>query len=170
MFFRSLFILVLLAPGTGAMAKPWADASVFSMNEAQLKSVFPDLTKVNRPRIAARGLRSQWRLKEMQLAGHTFETVLFAKNGVLQRIEQLWSETADPCLARAVYEDVVADLNATLGPFHASDTGPGEPNDQRSAIWVPEGTDLIVYLHEANMQCTVRLVNRPHTTPDASEL
>ena len=170
MFFLSLFILLWLAPVTGAIAKPWADASVFSMNEAQLKSVFPDLKKVNTPRIAARGLRSQWQLKDMQLAGHTFETVLFAKNGVLQRIEHVWSETADPCLARAVYEDVVANLNATLGPFQASDTGHGEPNGQRSAIWVPDGTDLIVYLHEANMQCTVRLVNRPHVTPDASEL
>lgn len=140
------------------------------MKEAQLKTVFPDLRKVNTPRIAARGLRSQWRLKEMQLAGHTFETVLYAKDGVLQRIEHVWSETAAPCLARAVYEDVVADLNSTLGQFQASDTGPGEPNDQRSAIWVPEGTDLIAYLYEANMRCTVRLVNKPHITPDASEL
>ena len=168
--FRSLLILLLLVPGTGAFAKPWVDASVFSMTEAQLKTVFPDLTKIRMPRIAARGLRSQWRLTDMRLAGHTFETVLYAKNGVLQRIEHVWSETAAPCLARAVYEDVVADLNTTLGQSQTSDAGLGEPNDQRSAVWVPDGTDLIAYLHEANMQCTVRLVNRPHIAPDASEL
>ena len=170
LFFRSLFILLLLAPGSGAFAKPWVDASYFSMNEAELKGVFPDLKKVNTPRIAARGLRSKWRLKEMQLAGHTFETVLYARKGVLQRIEHVWSQTGAPCLARAVFEDVVADLNTQIGPLQASDAGPGEPNDQRSAVWVPDGTDLIAYLHEANMHCAVRLVNRPHITPDASEL
>jgi len=170
LFTRTLAILLLLIPGTGAFAKPWVDASVFSMNEAQLKNVFPDLRKVNTPRIAPRGLRSQWRLEGIQVAGHTFETILYAKNGGLQRIEHVWSATGAPCLARAVYEDVVADLNAELGPFQASDTNPGEPNDQRSAVWVPEGTDLIAYLHEANMRCTVRLVNKPHIAPDASEL
>ncbi len=168
--FRSLFILVLLASGSIACAKPWVDASVFSMNEAQLKIVFPDLRKVNTPRIAARGLRSKWRLNETQVAGHRFDTILYAKNGVLQRIEHVWSRAGSPCLARAVFEDVVADLNTQIGQSQASDTGPGEPNDQRSAVWVPDGTDLIAYLHEANMQCAVRLVNRPHIAPDASEL
>ena len=167
---RSLSIFFLLACGSAAFAKPWVDASVFSMNEVQLKSVFPDLRKVNTPRIAARGLRSTWRLNETQVAGHTFDTILYAKNGVLQRIEHVWSRAGSPCLARAVFEDVVADLNAQLGRTQAADTGPGEPNDQRSAVWVPDGTDLIAYLHEANMQCAVRLVNRPHIAPDASQL
>ncbi len=170
MYFRSLLIPILLLTTTSAFAQPWVDASVFSMDETQLKSVFPDLRKVNTPRIAARGLRSQWRLTGMQVAGHSFETVLYAKDGVLQRIEHVWSATGAPCLARAVYEDVVADLNTKLGPFKASDAGPGEPYDQRSAVWVPQGTDLIAYLYEANMRCTVRLVNKPHSTPDASEL
>lgn len=140
------------------------------MAEAQLKTVFPDLKKVNTPRIAARGLRSKWRLDDIQVAGHTFDTVLYAKNGILQRIERVWSQTGSPCLARAVFQDVVAELNAQLGPFVASDTAAGASNDQRSAVWVPDGTDLIAYLHEANMQCAVRLVNRPHLAPDASQL
>lgn len=168
--FRPLFILLLLFPGSSVLAKPWVDASVFSMNEAQLKIVFPDLQKVHTPRIAARGLLSQWSLNSMPIAGHAFEPVLYAKHGILQRIEYVWSATGAPCPARAVFEDVVADMNAKLGQVGASDTGPGEPNDQRSAAWVQQGTDLIAYLHEADMQCSVRLVNKPHIARDATEL
>lgn len=140
------------------------------MNEAQLRTFFPNLQDVKSPRIAARGLRSRWTLDGERIGGHPFKTVLYAKNGALQRIEHVWSEAGAPCLARAVFEDVVASLSATLGRTDAFDTGNGSSIDQRSAVWVTEGTDLIAYLHEVDMQCTVRLINRPHIARDASEL
>lgn len=161
---------ICIGYGPFVLSKPWVEAPVFSMNEAQLKTVFPSLQKVTAPRIGARGVRSQWSNGNTLFAGHLFETVFYAKSSVLKRIEHIWSVKAAPCLARAVFDDVVSELNSALGRSNTFDAGFGEKSGQRSAIWFAGGTDLIAYLQDADMQCTVRLVNKPHITKDASEL
>ncbi len=170
MLFRFLFFALLMGYGPFVLSKPWVEAPVFSMNEAELKTVFPSLQRVTAPQIGARGVRSQWSNGNALFAGHLFETVLYAKSGVLKRIEHIWSVKAAPCLARAVFDDVVSELNSTLGRSHANASRFGGKTGQRSAIWLAGGTDLIAYLQETDMQCTVRLVNKPHITKDASEL
>jgi hypothetical protein len=168
--FRVLLFTLLLGYGPLVLSKPWVDAPVFLMNEAQLKAVFPGLHRASAPRMGARGVRSQWSSGNALVAGHPFETVLYAKSGVLRRIEHIWSVKAAPCLARAVFDDVVSELNSALGRSNATDAGFGEKTGQQSAIWLVGGTDLIAYLHETDMQCTVRLVNKPHSIKDVSEL
>lgn len=170
MVFRVLLCIFLSGYGALALSKPWVEAPVFSMNEAELKTVFPGLQRVTVSRMGARGVRSQWSNGNALVAGHSFETILYAKSGVLKRIEHIWSVTAAPCLARAVFDDVVSELNSALGRSHANAAGFGGKTGQRSAIWLAGGTDLIAYLQETDMQCTVRLVNKPHSIKDASEL
>lgn len=152
---------LLLLPCAIAQATPWADASVFSMNEAQLLSVYPELQKITNPKIRARGVRGQWKLPDVRVGGHLFDSVLYARDGKLQRIEHVWSVIASPCLGRAVYDDVVAALTLKLGRADASNVASQGRAGQRSTVWTVGETYLITYVNLLDYQCSVRLVNKP---------
>ena len=161
---------LLLLQGAEAQAKPWADVSVFSMNESQLRSVYPELQKIASPKIRARGMRGQWKLPDVKVGGHLFDSVLYARDGKLQRIEHVWSVIANPCLGRAVYDDVVAALTSQLGKADASNEAMQGRIGQRSTVWTVGETYLITYVNQLDYQCSVRLVNRPKLPKDGSAL
>lgn len=159
---------LLLLNGTEAQAKPWADASVFSMNESQLRSVYPELKNIDSPKIRAGGVRGQWKLPDVKVGGFIFDSVLFARDGKLQRIEHVWSVISNPCLGRAVYEDVVAALTAQLGKSDASGETVQGKLGQRSTVWTVGETYLIARVNQLDYQCSVRLVNKPRLLTNGS--
>lgn len=172
-FLRALYSIcggLILLQGAGAQLKPWADPSVFSMNESQLRSAYPELKKITTPKIGARGVRGQWTLPDVNVGGHSFDSVLYARDGKIQRIEHVWSGVASPCLGRAIYDDVVAELTSQIGQADASDDAMQGSMGQRSAVWTVGETYLITYVNELDYQCFVRIVNRPKLIKDASAL
>ena len=165
-------LLFLLA--VPVLAGPWVDASVFNADVPQLQRLFPQMQKLTKPRWGPSGLRGLWVLPAVTIAGYPFEPVLFLRDGRLQRIEQSWVSDAYPCLARAVFDDLVQSINARLGNPTATggDVQPGPATDApvKTAFWVADDTDLIAYIEETNMRCSVRLVNRPRQLRNADEL
>ena len=161
---------LLLLQGAAVQATPWADASVFFMNESQLRSVYPELQNIASPKIRARGVLGQWELPDVKVGGHMFDSVLYARDGKLQRIEHVWSVIANPCLGLAVYDDVVAALTAQLGKADASSEAIQGKTGQRSTVWTVGETYLITYVNQLDYQCSVRLVNKPKLRKDGSAL
>ena len=148
----------------------WLNASIFSMNETQLRSAFTSLKSIRSSKIGVGGLRGKWTSFDVEFAGHAFKSVFYVKNGTVKRIEHVWIGLNASCTASGVFDEVVSELNSQLGPFDISDSGFGERSGQRSAVWTPDGTDLIVYLQDSADQCEVRVVNKPRVIKDASEL
>jgi len=177
-FLRALLQSLLLLPALWlaqpAWSGPWVDASLFNADVAQLKQVFPQMQKLAKPRWGPGGSRGLWVLPTATIAGYSFEPVLYLRDGRLQRLEQSWVSDAYPCLARAVFDDVVQSINAWLGnlPTASADNDADAVVAARgkTAIWNAEDTDLIAYIQETNMQCSVRLVNRPRQLKNADTL
>ena len=173
---RLLLLLPLLWLVQPVWSRPWIDASLFNADVAQLRQAFPQMQKLAKPRWGPGGSRGLWVLPTATIAGYSFEPVLYLREGRLQRLEQSWVSDAYPCLARAVFDDVVQSINAWLGsPPTAStddeaDAIATSPVRSKTAIWNAEETDLIAYIQETNMQCSVRLVNRPRQLKNAEAL
>lgn len=166
----SVCIGLLTVHSAAAQTKPWIDASLFSMDESQLRSIYPALQKIAKPKIGARGVRGIWTLPGVTVGGHSFNSIMCARDGKLQRVEHVWSVIANPCLGRAVYDDVVAYLTSQLGKADASDDPFQGRIGQRSTVWTVGETYLITYVNELAYQCSVRLVNKPKLLKDGSAL
>ena len=167
---RRLLAATALLLSWPVVAAPWVDAAVFNTDVTQLTQIFPQMQKLSKPRLGPGGTRGLWYLPATVIAGYSFEPVLFLRDGKLRRIEQTWVSDAYPCLARAVFDDVVQSINARLGGNPAGEEPAQSEAPAGTAMWVVDDTDLIAYLRETNLQCSVRLVNRPRQLKNADEL
>ena len=165
-----LFYLGFAAP---VRAAPWVDAALFGADLSTLQGAFPDMRKLPKPVWGPGGSRGQWSLPASKVAGHGFDAVLFLRNQRLFRLEYSWKSDAHPCLARAVFDDVVQSLSAKLGAPVLSGSAEAQQTEAaagKTAFWVAYDTDLIAYVEDTNMRCNVRLVNRPRALRNADNL
>lgn len=162
--------VVLLCMVLQARGEPLLAATAFGMSEPQLLSTLPDVQRLHRPLPGPGGSRGLWALPRTTVAHHPFETVFYFRNRQLQRIEQTWVSSAQPCDARAVFADVTRDVQTRYGAsvVQGSDTPSTETG--QTALWVAEDTDLLAILQDSSTRCAVRLVNKPRNLKDDSEL
>ena len=164
----------LVCAATTAQAAPWVDASLFGADPATLLQTFPGMRKLPKPQWGPGGSRGLWALPVASVAGYAFEGVVFLRDNRLQRLEYRWHSDAHPCLARAVFEDVVQSVSAKLGaPALSSsiDVADADPSSAgKTAFWVAFDTDFITYMEDTNMRCSVRLVNRARALRNADSL
>ncbi|MFZ3220164.1 MAG: hypothetical protein WA174_09020 [Rhodoferax sp.] len=162
--------VVLLCLVLQARGEPLLAATAFGMSEPQLLSTLPDVQRLHRPLPGPGGSRGLWALPRTTVAQHPFETVFYFRNRQLQRIEQTWVSSAQPCNARAVFADVTRDVQTRYGAsvLQGSDTPSTETG--QTVLWVAEDTDLLAILQDSGTRCAVRLVNKPRNLKDDSEL
>lgn len=162
--------VVLLGMALPAGGEPLLAATAFGMTEPQLLSTLPELQRLHRPLPGPGGSRGLWTLPGTTVAQHPFDTVFYFRNHQLQRIEQTWVSSVQPCNARAVFEDVTREVQARYGAsvVRGSDTLSAETGD--TALWVADDTDLLAIVQDTATRCAVRLVNKPRTLKDDSEL
>lgn len=172
--FRYLLPLVpcvaLLSMALQARGEPLLAATAFGMSEPQLLSTLPDVQRLHRPLPGPGGSRGLWTLPHTTVAQHAFDTVFYFRNRQLQRIEQTWVSSAQPCDARTVFDDVTRDVQARYGAsvVRGNDTIAAETGE--TALWVADDTDLLAIVQDTATRCSVRLVNKPRILKDDSEL
>jgi len=167
-------LLGLVSAIRTAQAAPWVDAALFGADPATLQHTFPDMRKLPKPQWGPGGSRGLWALPVSNFAGYAFEGVVFLRDNHFQRLEYRWHSDAHPCLARAVFDDVVQSFSAKLGApmLSGSLDAPDAdiPGIGKTAFWVAYDTDFIAYVEDTNMRCSVRLVNRPRALRNADSL
>ena len=175
-FQRKLWALVvgsltLVGPALGAAtsAALSVDNALFNADLAQLQQSVPKLQKMAKPIWGPGGLRGLWTAAPVRIAGYAFTPVFYFQSGRVQRLEYRWASDAHPCLAAAVFEDVVRDITNQWGDALNAE-GADQVGPVKSALWVANSTDLIAYIQDTNMRCSVLLVNRPRQLKDAGAL
>ena len=150
------------------------DSSLFDADVAQLQRTVPNLKKVAKPRWGPGGLRGLWTADAVRIGGYAFTPVFYVRDGRVRRLEYRWESDAHPCLAAAVFDDAVRDISNQWGNPAASGTDAQPEPDGAGAIkstfWSANATDLLAYVQDTNLRCSVLLVNRPQQLRDAGSL
>ena len=162
-----LALLCLVLPVRG---EPLLAATAFGMSEPQLLTTLPEVQRLHRPLPGPGGSRGLWTLPHTTVARHPFDTVFYFRNRQLQRIEQTWVSSAQPCDARAVFDDVTREVQARYGTSVVRGNDTINADTGQTALWVANDTDLLAILQDSSTRCVVRLVNKPRNLKDDSEL
>ena len=163
--------LAFMGPALGATtsAALSVDSALLNADLAQLQQSVPQLQKLAKPMWGPGGMRGLWTAPPVKIASYAFTPVFYFQNGRVQRLEYRWRSDAHPCLAAAVFDDVVRDITNQWGDAVSAE-GTERPGSMKSALWVANSTDLIAYIQDTDMRCSVLLVNRPRQLKDAGAL
>lgn len=162
-------LLVCAAPLTSWAQAPALDG-LLGTDEAGLLAAVPQAQRLSKPRLGPRGLRGQWVASPSVLAGLPFEAVFFFRNKQLQRVEQLWSATGAACGEQNSFTPLNLALQSRFGANPVLASG-GEGGEQQvSAAWTQEASEVVAHYSRSAARCTLRVVYQAREAKDASEL
>jgi hypothetical protein len=167
---RSLILAILLLSGWSAQAQPVVDGGLLGVDEAALRQLFPQASRLAKPVLGPHHVLGNWRLDHAPLANLSLAATFFFHNRQLVRIEQQAALGQPMCPAPKPDQAWFAQLQARYGSGLAANYPDERGLQQQSVAWVAQGVDVSLYLTQQPTHCALRLVFQPHVDKDASAL
>lgn len=146
------------------------DLDMLGIEEAQLKTKFPDVKQVARPQLGPRGERGRWVASGTILFGIPFETIFYIKSGQIVRIEKLRTETSLGCGESIAADGIFEKLQAQYGRGQVSNSLMEDTSVPLVAVWVVDGIQISLHTDVTPTKCSTRLIFQHRIVKDGSEL